>query len=103
MHAEAAFHMGDEAGAKTSLNQVRKRVAMREITATGPALLNAIYHERRVELGLEGHRFFDLVRTGRAKAALGALGYKDDVHNVLPIPDSQIQASNGALTQNPGY
>ncbi len=103
MHAEAAYHTGDETGAKNSLNQVRRRVSMREITDSGPNLLKAIYHERRVELGLEGHRFFDLVRTGRAADALGALGYKDDVHKVLPIPDSQIQASNGALTQNPGY
>ncbi len=103
MHAEAAFHTGDETGAKNSLNQVRRRVGMREITDVGPALLRAIYHERRVELGLEGHRFFDLVRTGRAAEVLGALGYNDDVHKVLPIPDSQIQASDGALTQNPGY
>ena len=56
-----------------------------------------------MELGLEGHRFFDLVRTGRAAEVLGPLGYNDDVHKVLPIPESQIQASNGALTQNPGY
>ena len=48
MHAEAAFHTGDEAAAKTSLNQVRQRVNMRAITASGPSLLDAIYHERRV-------------------------------------------------------
>jgi len=103
MHAEAAFHEGDETAAKNSLNQVRRRVSMREVTATGPALLEAIYHERRVELGLEGHRFFDLVRTGRASTVLGPLGYNDATHKILPIPDSQIQASNGALVQNPGY
>jgi len=103
MHAEASFQVGDENSARNSLNQVRRRVSMREITASGPALLTAIYHERRVELGLEGHRFFDLVRTGRAAAILGPLGYNDAVHRVLPIPDSQIQASNGSLTQNPGY
>ena len=103
MHAEAAFHTGDEAAAKSSLNKVRQRVSMRAITASGPALLEAIYHERRVELGLEGHRFFDLVRTGRAAAVLGPLGYRDEIHKILPIPDSKIQASNGALNQNPGY
>ena len=103
MHAEASFHTGDEAAARSSLNIVRQRVSMRAVTASGPALLEAIYHERRVELGLEGHRFFDLVRTGRAAAALGPLGYNDAVHSILPIPDSQIQASNGALNQNPGY
>ena len=103
MHAEAAFHTGDEEAARASLNQVRQRVNMRDVTSSGPALLDAIYHERRVELGLEGHRFFDLVRTGRATEVLGPLGYRDDVHQILPIPDSQIQASNGALEQNPGY
>ncbi len=103
MHAEAAFQVGDETAAKTSLNQVRRRVNMREVATTGNALLEAIYHERRVELGLEGHRFFDLVRTNRAATVLGPLGYRDEVHRVLPIPDSQIQASNGSLTQNPGY
>ena len=103
MHAEAAYHTGDETGAKNSLNQVRRRVNMREVTASGNALLEAIYHERRVELGLEGHRFFDLVRTDRASAVLGPLGYNDATHKILPIPDSQIQASNGALVQNPGY
>jgi len=103
MHAEAAYHTGDEAAAKVSLNQVRQRVGMPAVTSSGTTLLDAIYHERRVELGLEGHRFFDLVRTGRATEVLGPLGYRDEVHRILPIPDSQIQASNGALVQNPGY
>jgi len=103
MHAESSFQTGDEEAARTSLNQVRQRVEMRDVTASGPALLEAIYHERRVELGLEGHRFFDLVRTGRATEVLGSLGYRDDVNKVLPIPDSQIQSSNGSLVQNPGY
>ncbi|MDZ4683194.1 MAG: RagB/SusD family nutrient uptake outer membrane protein [Saprospiraceae bacterium] len=103
MHAEASYHAGNEGAARQSLNLVRDRVKILEVTATGPALLDAIYHERRVELGLEGHRFFDLVRSGRAVAALGGLGYVDNIHRVLPIPQSQIQATNGALVQNPGY
>jgi hypothetical protein len=74
-----------------------------DVTASGTALLDAIYHERRVELGLEGHRFFDLVRTGRAQTVLGALGYVEGVHNLFPIPLSQIQATNNAIKQNPGY
>ncbi|MFM9947399.1 MAG: RagB/SusD family nutrient uptake outer membrane protein, partial [Saprospiraceae bacterium] len=103
MHAEAAYHAGNEGAAKQSLNLVRDRVKIPEVTANGPALLDAIYHERRVELGLEGHRFFDLVRSGRAAAVLGGLGYIENIHRVLPIPQSQIQATNGALVQNPGY
>lgn len=109
LHAEAAFHNGQEGAARQSLNRVRARARgnnaaiLTDITATGNALLDAIYHERRVELGLEGHRFFDLVRTGRAKQVLGPLGFVDGVHNVLPIPVSQIQATNGSINQNPGY
>ena len=109
MHAEAAYHNGQEGPARQSLNRVRARARganttiLKDVTATGPALLDAIYHERRVELGLEGHRFFDLVRTGRAAQTLGPLGYSDGVHNLFPIPLSQIQATNGAVTQNPGY
>lgn len=109
MHAEAAYRSGDAGSARTSLNLVRARARgsnsgiLPDVIADGPALLDAIYHERRVELGLEGHRFFDLVRTGRAQDVLGPLGYQEDVHRVFPIPDSQIQATNGALIQNPGY
>lgn len=109
MHAEAAYHNGNESAARTSLNKVRARARgntpslLPDVTATGTALLDAIYHERRVELALEGHRFFDLVRTGRAQLYLGPDGYLDNVHSLFPIPLSQIQATNGAIKQNPGY
>ncbi|MEO5907087.1 MAG: RagB/SusD family nutrient uptake outer membrane protein [Saprospiraceae bacterium] len=103
MHAEAAFHTGDENGARNSLNAVRARVQIPAITASGVALLGAIYRERRLELGLEAHRFFDLVRTDRAQQELGPLGFVAGVHALFPIPSSQIQATNGALIQNPGY
>ena len=109
MHAEAAYHNGDEAAARESLNLVRARARgtntniLPDVTASGTALLEAIYHERRVELALEGHRFFDLVRTGRAAAILGPDGYQPGVHHVFPIPQSQILSSGGVLTQNPGY
>ncbi len=103
MHAEAAYHTGDENGARNSLNAVRARVQIPTLTVSGSALLDAIYRERRIELGLEAHRFFDLVRTGRAQQELGPLGFVAGVHELFPIPSSQIQATNGALTQNPGY
>ncbi len=108
MHAEASYQTGDESAAKNSLNMVRARARgnsslLPDVTASGQALLDAIYHERRVELALEGHRFFDLVRTGRASAVLGPLGYVDGKHNLFPVPESQILATNGAITQNPGY
>ena len=103
MHAEASYHTGDEEGARNSLNQVRARVTIPAISFSGPALLEAIYRERRLELGLEAHRFFDLVRTGKAPEVLGSLGFTTGVHELFPIPQSQIQATNGALAQNPGY
>ena len=109
MHAEAAAQNGNEGGARTSLNRVRARARgnasniLPDITVSGQALLDAIYRERRIELGLEGHRFFDLVRTGRAQAALGPLGYVEGTHHLFPVPQSQVQATNGAIQQNPGY
>ena len=103
MHAEASYHVGDEGSARNSLNTVRARVSIPPISASGPALLDIIFRERRVELGLESHRFFDLVRTGRAPSVLGGLGFVQGVHELFPIPQSQIQATNGSLTQNPGY
>jgi hypothetical protein len=109
MHAEAAAQNGNEAGARTSLNRVRARARgnatniLPDITASGQTLIDAIYRERRIELGLEGHRFFDLVRTGRAQAVLGPLGYVEGTHNLFPVPQSQVQATNGAIRQNPGY
>lgn len=103
MHAEACYWTGDEASAKVSLNRVRARVGIPPISFSGEALLEAIYRERRIELGLESHRFFDLVRTGRAAQELAPLGFVQGVHELFPIPNSQILATNGALTQNPGY
>jgi len=103
MHAEAAYHNGNSSAALTSLNQVRSRVSVPILILNGPALLEAIYRERRIELGMEGHRFFDLVRTDRAQDVLGPEGYNHSVHRVFPIPLAQIQLSNGVLVQNPGY
>ena len=109
MHAEASAKTGNDAAARAALNQVRARArgndadVLPDVTSSGQALQDAIFRERRVELGLEGHRFFDLVRTGRAAEELGPLGYRAGTHDVFPIPQSQIQLSNGVLTQNPGY
>ena len=110
MHAEAAYYNGQELVALTSLNLVRERArrnaeagVLPDVTATGQALLDAILHERRVELGLEGHRFFDLVRQGRATEVLGPLGFQSGTHELFPIPQQQIDLSSGVLTQNPGY
>lgn len=62
MHAEACYETADESGARNSLNLVRARVGLSEVTATGIELRNAIRLERRLELALENHRLFDLRR-----------------------------------------
>ncbi len=104
MAAEALVRgSGDEAQARQYLNQVRSRVALQPYTGSvsGQNLLNAIYRERRLELATEGQRFWDLVRTGGASEALP--GFVAGIHEYLPIPQQEIELSQGALVQNPGY
>lgn len=101
-HAEAANKLGNDAAAQSSLNLVRARVGLPAITTTGTALLDAIRKERRVELAMEGHRFFDVVRQGRGEAVFGKYGFKAGIHEVFPIPQSEIDACP-LLKQNPGY
>ncbi len=104
MAAEALVRSGgDETKARSYVNQVRARVGLGAITSSGTALLADIYTERRLELACEGQRFFDLVRTGQAEAALGVDGFVAGKSEVLPIPQSEIDLSIGALTQNSGY
>jgi hypothetical protein len=75
-----------------------------DITTTDQALLrDIIFNERRHELGLEGWRFWDLVRTGRAPTILGPLGFVTGKNEILPIPQSEIDISQGSLVQNPNY
>jgi hypothetical protein len=66
-------------------------------------LRDIILNERRVELALEGHRFWDLVRTGKAAMVLGPLGFMTGKHELLPIPQTEIDLTQGALDQNPGW
>lgn len=90
--------------AQTYLNRVRRRAfgdLLHDITNTGSTLYEAILTERRLELAMEGERYFDLVRTGKAAAILGTLGYKTGKHELFPIPQSEVEVSG--LTQNPGY
>ena len=61
-YAEASIELGDEASARTSMNIVRKRAAMPDVTETGSALKERYRNERRVELALENQRFFDVRR-----------------------------------------
>jgi starch-binding outer membrane protein, SusD/RagB family len=109
MAAEALNENGKPTEALVHLNRVRQRA--RGATATLPdvavtnkdALRTAILHERRVELALEGHRFWDLIRTGRAATILGPLGFVPGKHELLPIPQNEIDLAHGSLQQNPGW
>ncbi len=75
-----------------------------DITTTDQAALrDIIFNERRHELAMEGWRFWDLVRTGRAVTVLGPLGFVQGKNELLPIPQNEIDISRGALTQNPNY
>ena len=66
-------------------------------------LSDIILLERRHELGMEGWRFWDLVRTGKAATVLGPLGFVAGKHELLPIPQSEIDISQGTLIQNPNW
>ncbi len=104
MAAEAIVRSpsGDAAKASGFLNKVRTRVGLQPFFGqTGTALLELIYKERRFELATEGHRFFDLVRTEKAAETLK--GFTKGKHEVLPIPQQEIDITVGKLRQNPQY
>jgi hypothetical protein len=97
MAAEALNQNNKPADALIHLNEVRERARMGndailpDIEVTDKtALDNIVFAERRHELALEGHRFWDLVRTGRAADVLGPLGFVPVQHELLPIPQSEI-------------
>jgi hypothetical protein len=105
MAAEANNRGGiDDVKARGYLNLVRQRAfgdLNHDISASGAALTDFIWAERRVELVGEGHRFFDLVRT--KKAAQEITGFTANKNELFPIPFEEIQFSNGNWQQNPGY
>jgi len=114
MAAEAANEVGGEANITLALDyleQVRSRArgtnaaVLPPVTTTDQeALRQAIRHERQVELGMEHQRFFDLVRWGIAPQVFQAAGKNfQPRHRYLPIPQQEIDKSDGVLTQNPDY
>lgn len=135
MAAECAVETGDLSRALVLVNKVRARAALLPgKTVAGGALAaayrvspypafpsatyarNAVRMERRLELALEGHRFFDLVRWGVAKQTLESyFGFEGGYFNYLrgitietrdeyfPLPQDQIDRSKGVLKQSPGY
>ncbi|MEP6261428.1 MAG: RagB/SusD family nutrient uptake outer membrane protein [Gillisia sp.] len=102
MAAEALNRGGiSDSRARDYLNEVRDRAGLDDVEVSGNNLTEAIYLERRLELVGEGHRFFDLVRTGRAAQAIP--GFIDGKHNLFPIPLEEIEFSEGNWEQNPNY
>jgi starch-binding outer membrane protein, SusD/RagB family len=105
IHAEAANELNNSSTALASLNEVRGRVNLADVTVTDQAQLrNLIWKERRLELAFEHDRWFDLNRTGQAQAAMLANGkpYVVGRHELFPIPNNQLIATPG-MTPNPGY
>ncbi len=106
IRAEAYAASGNAALALADLNRIRTRSSATAIASTvsGSALIDAIMTERRLELVLEGHRFFDLKRRGMTitKAGLSATVPYDDFRILAPLPIGQVQLNN-RLRQNPGY
>ena len=116
--AEALNEQGKSSDALTPLNRVRRRAGLADYTNTDPAQLREkIFHERRVELAFENHRWTDLLRSGKALTVINAFGvkireqlpylssdaYAIDKHQLLfPIPQNEV-GLNPKIIQNPGY
>lgn len=88
-------------GAIADLNAVRDRAGLTGTTATTRAdVLLAIENERRLEFALEPHRWFDMVRTGRAAAVLNIT---DTRKYLMPIPNDQLLIDPALRPNNSGY
>lgn len=138
--AEALIETGNIDGGIALINQLRNRAKNSKkiqnlAPATGdaanykaepytipfvggyPTAIAALKLERRLELSLEGHRFFDLVRWNDAatflnsyfstekarRSYLSSALFSVGKNEYMPIPQSEIDLSKGKLTQNPGY
>ncbi|GAA5043377.1 membrane protein [Marivirga lumbricoides] len=98
LEAEALVRGGiNTTRAQQLLDAVRDRVGLDPVPATFENIMN----ERRLELAGEGHRWFDLVRTGLAATALKDKGYVEGKHDKLPIPLREL--TNTSLVQDPAY
>ncbi|WP_296619479.1 RagB/SusD family nutrient uptake outer membrane protein, partial [Marivirga sp.] len=110
MAAEGLNETGNSAQALIYLNEVRQRARgnddqiLPDITTTDPnQLREIIYEERSREFAFEGLRYWDLVRTDRAAEVLGPLGFEAGKHELFPIPQSEINISEGEISQNPNW
>ncbi|HBH08010.1 MAG TPA: RagB/SusD family nutrient uptake outer membrane protein [Rikenellaceae bacterium] len=116
LHAEALAKTGDIKGAIGYVNDIRKRagIAAIPVPSTEEEAIDAILHERRLELAFEGFRFFDLLRHGfeRVKAVHDAMPQKDSYWQprlpltpetvLMPVPQTALD-NNPSLNPNAGY
>jgi hypothetical protein len=106
IHAEAALALSNPNAAIGDINALHPRAGLGPV---GSVTRESIWHERRVEMGMEYDRFFDLIRQdklepGRAAAAFAAHGKTfAEKNKVFPIPQRQIDLGGGNLKQNDGY
>lgn len=124
LKAEALARTGDLPGAMTLVNQIRTRVSLPNVdpATTEDDAINKILQERFMELAFEGHRWYDLKRTGKSIEILSMQTYP--VYNpntqmsietpmsylgnltpndlLWPIPQDVLD-NNPNLSQNPGY
>lgn len=129
MYAEACCETGDLPSAKTALKEVRDRAGLSQFPFPYTAVIQgqtvtyndnqedlrkAIRHERRVELAMEGHRWFDLTRWGIAKETMDTYmageteeakelygTFQKGKHELFPIPSKEIDLSG--IEQNPNW
>jgi hypothetical protein len=104
IRAEAeAMLQGDVDAIQDDINVIRGRAGLGDTdAATYPALLLAIEQERRVEFAFEGHRWFDLVRTGRAVEVLDKVNSTNQTLFPIPLEEILTNKSSG-MKQNNGY
>lgn len=119
MYAEALNECGDRENALAQLNKCKAQVntinnSSKLYVAGGYGYLrDQIWQERRMELAYEWDRFFDIVRQGRAAEVLHTFGrsrpnsrglyFVKGKNELFPIPQTEIDVSNGVVEQNPGY
>lgn len=112
MAAEVLNENGKPDQALVHLNAIRERARgnrngiLPPVSTTNQGeLRQRIWKERRIELAMEQHRWFDLIRTGRAANLMQGVGkaFVQGKHELFPIPQTEIDLSAGNIKQNPGY
>jgi hypothetical protein len=100
MKAECLVRLENAEDAKPLIDEVRQRAGLDPLAA--PPTLEDVYHERSLELNMEGHRRQDMIRFGTFLQPHWFKGESPEYRKLFPIPTSARDA-NPKLEQNPGY